>query len=242
LLFYLKQIARFDFGVSSSTNQKVSSMLKAGIGPSLSLTVPIFVAELLITISVALLCAFYRDRWLDRAVVILCVALMSVNYIVWIVAGQFVLANRLGWFPVWGYESWRYLLLPVLIGTVSGLGGGVRFYRTIMLDELYKEYVRTALAKGASQARVLFSHVLKNALIPIITNVVITIPFLYTGSLLLESFYGIPGLGYLGVNAVNSSDVDVIRAIVLIGSLTFVVFNLLTDLCYAWADPRVRLR
>ena len=166
---------------------------------------------------------------------------MSINYLVWIIVGQYLLGYKLGWFPVWGFESWRFLVLPVIIGVVSGLGGGLRFYRTVMLDEMYKDYVRTAFAKGVSKRGVLFKHVLKNAMIPIVTNVVIAIPFLYTGSLLLESFFGIPGLGYLGINAINSSDVDVVRAIVLIGAILFVVANLLTDLCYALVDPRVKL-
>lgn len=241
LLFYFKQLARLDFGVSSSLNQPVSRLLRAGIVPSLLLTTPIFFAELLIAIGLALVCAFFRDTLLDRAVVVIAVALMSVNYLVWIVAGQYVLGYRWGWFPVWGFESWRYLLLPIIIGTFSGLGTSVRFYRTIMLDEMYKDYVRTAFAKGMSRTGVLFRHVLKNAMIPIVTNVIVAIPFLYTGSLLLESFFGIPGLGYLGVNAINSSDVDVVRALVLIGSLLFVAANLVTDLCYAWLDPRVKL-
>lgn len=241
LLFYFRQLARLDFGVSSSLNQPVSRLLRAGIGPSLLLTTPIFFAELLIAIGLALVCAFFRDSVLDRTIVVLSVALMSVNYLVWIVAGQYVLGYRWGWFPVWGFESWRYLLLPVIIGTFSGLGASVRFYRTIMLDEMYKDYVRTAFAKGVSRTGVLFRHVLKNAMIPIVTNVIVAIPFLYTGSLLLESFFGIPGLGYLGVNAINSSDVDVVRALVLIGSLLFVAANLVTDICYAWLDPRVKL-
>ncbi len=167
---------------------------------------------------------------------------MSINYLVYIVAGQYFLAYKSGWFPVWGYESAKYLMLPVIIGVVSGLGSNIRFYRTVMLDEMYKDYVRTAFAKGVSKPRVLFVHVLKNAMIPIITNVVIAIPFLYTGSLLLESFFGIPGLGYLSINAILSADIDVVRAIVLIGALLFVISNLLTDICYAVADPRVKLK
>ena len=240
--FYLRQLAHLDFGVSSSTNQRVSKLLLDGIGPSLMLTVPIFFAGLFIAVVLSLLCAFWRDTWLDRFFVVFSVALMSVNYLVWIVAGQYLLGFKLGWFPVWGFEDPRYLALPVLIGVFSGLGAELRFYRTIMLDEAHRDYVRTAQAKGVSRLGVLFKHVLKNAMIPIITNTVIAIPFLYTGSLLLESFFGIPGLGYLGINAINSSDVDVVRAIVLVGSIVFVVANLLTDICYALVDPRVKLK
>jgi len=240
-VFYLSQIARFDFGRSNFTNQRVSQMLKDGIGPSLCLTVPIFLIELIVAVSIALLCAFFRNTFMDRLIVVITVVLMSVNYLVWIIFGQYVLGYRWGWFPLWGFESWTFLLLPVLIGVVSGLGANVRFYRTIMLDEMYRDYVRTAFAKGVSRPGVLFKHVLKNGMIPILTNVVIAIPFLYTGSLLLESFFGIPGLGNMAINAVNYSDVDVIRAIVLIGSILYVIANLMTDLCYALFDPRVRL-
>jgi peptide/nickel transport system permease protein len=241
LAFFLKQIAHFDFGMSSSLNQPVSDLLLKGMGPSLIVMTPIFFLGLIVAISIALVCAFMRNTLVDRFFVVLSVALMSINYLVWIIAGQYALSFRMGWFPVWGFASWGYLLLPVLIGVISGLGGDLRLYRTVMLDEMYKDYVRTAFAKGVSKSGVLFKHVLKNAMIPIVTNVILAIPFLYTGSLLLESFFGIPGLGYLAVNAVNSSDWDVIRAEVFIGAVLFVIFNLITDLCYAWLDPRVKL-
>jgi len=242
LLFYFKQLAKLDFGVSHSTNQRVSKLLADGIVPSLMLSIPIFIIGLFTSIILALICAYWRNTWVDRFFVILSVALMSINYLVYIVAGQYFLGFKAGWFPVWGFEDARFLALPVLIGVISGLGGSLRFYRTIMLDEVNRDYVRTARAKGVSKARVLFRHVLKNAMIPIITNVVIAIPFLYTGNLLLESYFGIPGLGYLGINAINSSDVDVVRAIVLIGAFMFVIANLLTDICYAVVDPRVKLK
>ena len=242
LWFYIKQLARGDMGYSENLKQPVSRLLKDGVLPSLSLTIPIFFIGVVVSVSLSLICAFFRDTFIDRFLVIISVALMSINYLVYIVAGQYFLAYKEGWFPVWGYESARYLILPVIIGVVSGLGANIRFYRTVMLDEMYKDYVRTAFAKGVAKPRVLFVHVLKNAMIPIITNVVMVIPFLYTGSLLLESFFGIPGLGYLSINAILSSDVDVIRAIVLIGAILFVICNLLTDICYALVDPRVKLK
>lgn len=242
LFFYVRQLLRGDLGTSEYFKQPVSHLLLDGIGPSLSLTIPIFFIGVVVSIVLSLICAFYRDTFVDRFLVIISVALMSINYLVYIVAGQYWLAYKQGLFPVWGYESWRYLALPVIIGVVSGLGSNIRFYRTVMLDEMYKDYVRTAFAKGVGKPRVLFVHVLKNAMIPIITNVVIAIPFLYTGSLLLEKFFGIPGLGYLGINAILSSDIDVVRALVLIGALLFVVANLFTDLCYAAVDPRVKLK
>jgi len=242
LLFYIKQLARGDLGQSEYFKQPVAKLLADGVLPSLSLTVPIFFIGIVVSISLSLVCAFFRNQFIDRFLVVVAVALMSINYLIYIVAGQYFLAYKQGLFPVWGYESARYLALPVIIGVISGLGSNIRFYRTVMLDEMYKDYVRTAFAKGVSKPRVLFVHVLKNAMIPIITNVVIAIPFLYTGSLLLENFFGIPGLGYLGINAILSSDADVVRALVLIGALLFVVANLLTDICYAAADPRVKLK
>ena len=242
LVFFIQQLGKGNLGYSDTFKQPVAKLLVDGIPTSLSLTIPIFFIGIIVSVSLSLICAFFRDTFIDRFFVVFSVALMSINYLVYIVAGQYFLAYKLGMFPVWGYESWRYLALPVLIGVISGLGANIRFYRTIMLDEMYKDYVRTAFAKGVSKPRVLFVHVLKNAMIPIITNVVIAIPFLYTGSLLLESFFGIPGLGYLGISAITQSDVDVVRALVLIGAMLFVVCNLLTDICYALADPRVKLK
>ena len=238
---YVRRVLRLDFGTSTSLNQPVGRLLRAGIGPSLALTVPILVVELTVSLALALLCAYRRGSWLDRSLVAVCVALMSVNYLVWIVFGQFVLAYRLGWFPVWGFESWKNLLLPVLIGAATGLGVNVRFYRTILLEEMHKDYVRTAFAKGLGAEKVLFKHVLKNALGPVITNVALALPYLYTGSLLLESFFGIPGLGYLSLNAIHSADVDVVRAVVLVGALLFTAANILADVALAWVDPRVKL-
>lgn len=238
---YLKSIAVLDFGTSTGANLPVSQMLKDGIRPTMLLATPILIAELIVSVSLGLLCAYFRGRFLDRAMVFVSVALMSINYLVWIVVGQYLLAFKLGWFPVWGFESWAYLVLPVLIGVISGFGGDVRFYRTVMLDEIYKDYVRTAFAKGVSTRGVLFKHVLRNAMVPIVTNVILAIPFLYTGSLLLESYFGIPGIGYLTVNAINSNDPYVIRAVVLIGSVLYVLIGLLGDLLAAFFDPRIKL-
>ena len=242
LVFFVSKLAKGDLGRSETYKRDVKDMLREGIPVSLRLTIPIFIIGLVVSLVMSLICAFYRNTWIDRSLVVISVALMSINYLVYIVVGQYLLAYKKMLFPVWGYESLSYLVLPVIVGVFSGLGSSVRFYRTIMLDEMYKDYVRTAFAKGVSKSRVLFVHVLKNAMIPVITNVVIAIPFLYTGSMILESYFGIPGLGYLGFNAINAGDVDVVRAIVLIGALLYVVANLLTDICYAWADPRVKLK
>jgi peptide/nickel transport system permease protein len=239
---YLKQIVTLDFGRSWATNQKISTLIKDGILPSLALTVPIFVIDLVAAIAIALLAAYYRNTWFDRGIVVLAVMGMSVSYLVYILVGQYVVAYKLGWFPIWGFESAKYLLLPVIVGVVSGLGSGVRFYRTVMLDEMYQDYVRTAFAKGCSQRAVLFKHVLKNAMIPILTSVVLSIPFLYTGNLLLENFFGIPGLGYLTIESIYSTDFPVIKAIVFVGAVLYVLAALITDICYALVDPRITLR
>jgi peptide/nickel transport system permease protein len=241
LVFFIGQLLRLDFGVSHRTEQPVIEILRQGVVPSLCLTVPIFLGGLLVSIVLALVCAAFRDRLVDRSLVVLATALMSVNYVVWVVAGQYILGYRLHWFPIWGFESWRYLLLPVLIGMVTVIGRDLRFYRTVMLDEMYKDYVRTARAKGVGPGRVLFVHVLRNSLLSVITNISISLPFLFMGSIVLESYFGIPGLGGISLDAINNSDVDVVRAVVLIGAVLYMGVNLVADVLYAWADPRVRL-
>ncbi len=238
---FCADLAHGDFGVSTEADEPVLDVLKRGVGPSLSLTAPILVGGTALGLALAMLCAAWRGGRFDRAVLVVSTVLMSVNYVVWVLAGQFIFAFRLRLFPVWGYESAFYLALPALIGIVSGLGVDVRFFRTAILDEIYKPYVRTARMKGAPEWRVLFVHVLRNSLIPIVTYVSLSIPYLFTGSLMLESFFGIPGLGSVSINAIHSSDMAVIRAVVVLGALLYQGVNLATDLLYAWLDPRVRL-
>ena len=230
-----------DFGVSTEYDEPVADILKRGVGPSLSLTVPILAGGTLVGVSLALLCAAFKGKALDKGILVASTVLMSVNYVVWVLAGQFFLAYKCGLFPIWGYESLGYLVLPVIIGIVSSLGTDVRFFRTAILDEIYKPYVRTARAKGLSSSRILVRHVLRNALIPIVTYVSLSIPFLFTGSLMLETFFGIPGLGNVSINAIHSADMAVVRAVVVLGALLYQCVNLATDLCYAALDPRVRL-
>ncbi len=244
--FYLKQITTFDFGRSYATKQKISQMIKEGMGPSLSLAVPAFFFGSILGIIISLLVALYRGKLFDRLTVVLSVAGMSVSVLAYIIAGQYYLAYMSGLFPISGWEPGLrgvpFLVLPGLIWVIVSLGSDVRFFRTVMLDEINQDYVRTAYAKGLGKYRVLFRHVLKNAMIPIITRLVIAIPFLYTGSLLLENFFSIPGLGSMSINAINSSDFPVIKAITFIGALLYVGGNIVTDICYALADPRVRLK
>ena len=238
---FCTDLAKGDFGVSTEADEPVIDVLKRGVGPSLSLTVPILAGGTAVGLMLAMLCAAGRGGRLDKTVLVGSTVLMSVNYVVWVLAGQFILAFKLKLFPVWGYENAFYLVLPVLIGIFSGLGVDVRFFRTAILDEIYKPYVRTARMKGLSEARVLFVHVLRNSLIPIVTYVSLAIPYLFTGSLMLESFFGIPGLGNVSINAIHSSDMAVVRAVVVLGALLYQGINLVTDLLYAWLDPRVRL-
>ena len=238
---YLAALAKGDFGVSTEYNLPVVKVLGTGVGASLALTIPILVGGTVIGVMLGLLCAAWRGGVTDRVILILSTVLMSVNYVVWVLAGQFLLAFKLRLFPIWGFESAAYLILPVLIGIVSGLGRDVRFFRAAILDEIFKPYVRTAQAKGLSGARIMIRHVLRNSLIPIVTYVCLSVPFLFTGSLMLESFFGIPGLGNVSLNAIHSSDMAVVRAVVILGALLYQGVNLLTDLCYAWLDPRVRL-
>ena len=238
---FLTDLAKGDFGYSVENDEPVLDVLKRGVGPSLSLTVPILVGSVFVGLTLALGAAAFRGRAIDKAILLGSTVLMSVNYVIWVLAGQFFLSYKAGLFPIWGYRSAFYLILPVLIGIVSSLGTDVRFFRTALLDELYKPYVLTARAKGLSHPVILTRHVLRNALIPIVTYVSLSIPGLFTGSLLLESFFGIPGLGSVAINAIHSADMAVVRTVVVLGALLYQFVNLATDLVYAALDPRVRI-
>lgn len=240
---HFKSALTFDFG-RARDREAVIDKIKRGMWPSLALMIPMFFGILLISVSLSLVVAFVRGSAWDVFAVIICIIGMSVPYLSFIIFGQYFLAYKLGIFPVFfspDLSMPQYVVLPILIGIVTGLGGNVRFYRTVMLDEMRSDYVRTAFAKGVSTSGVLFKHVLKNAMIPIITRVVLAIPFLFLGSLLLERFFGIPGLGYLMIEAIGSRDYFVINAMTFISAILFVIFNLLTDICYALVDPRVSL-
>jgi peptide/nickel transport system permease protein len=243
---HLRRMLTFDFGRSDADDAPISARLRRGLGPSLALTVPMFAVGLLLAVGWALLVAYLRDSPLDRATLVATVAMMSVSVLLYIVGGQYLLGKVLRWFPISGFDPSpavvaRFLAMPVLIGVVASLGQEVRYYRTVLLEERGRDYVRTAYAKGCSPAQAMRRHVLRNALIPILTNVVIEIPFLFTGSILLESFFGIPGLGTMTVEAINGNDFATLRVMVYIGALLFIAGQLATDVAYAWADPRVRL-
>ena len=234
-------LCKGDFGYSLENQEPVLEVLKRGVGPSLSLTVPILIGGVIVALMLATLSAAVRGSLVDRSILVFSAVLMSVNYVVWVLAGQFFLSYKAGIFPVWGYENALYLVLPVMIGIFSSLGTDVRFFRTAILDEVYRPYVLTARAKGLSGFTIMMRHVLRNALIPIVTYVSLSIPYLFTGSLLLESFFGIPGLGSVSINAIHSADMAVVRAVVVLGSLLYQFVNLLTDVLYAFLDPRIRM-
>ncbi len=242
----VKSAVTFDFGRSWSTKQEITSMIKNGAIPSLSVSLPSFIISLIVSVSISLMVAFYRGKWLDKLTVFICVSLMSISSLAYILFGQWFFAYKLGWFEISGYEYGfpsfvPYVILPIIIWIILGLGSEIRFFRTILLDEIYQDYVRTARAKGLTEKLILFKHVLKNAMIPIITFTIIEIPFLILGALLLESFFSIPGLGAMTLNAIHSSDFPVIKAMTILSAVAYIIFSVLTDVCYTLVDPRVRL-
>jgi len=234
-----------DFG-KSDLGRDINHELYARMWPSLALALPVFIVGLFVAIVAAMVLAFFRGTWLDYSGVIACVVLMSISSLFYIIAGQFVVARTWNLVPISGYEggldSIRFLALPVLVGVVAGLGSNVRWYRAIFLEEIGKDYVRTARAKGLSEGAVLFRHVLKNAMIPILTGTVVVIPSLFLGSLISESFFGIPGLGSFTIEAILMQDFAIVRAMVFIGALLYILGLILTDLSYTLVDPRVRLQ
>ena len=212
---------------------------------SLAIALPVLIVGLLVTITVSMLLAFFRATYIDFAGVVLLVIFMSVSSLFYIIGGQFLVGKLLHLVPISGYQggidAWKFIILPVIIGVVGGIGSGSRWYRTLFLEEIGKDYVRTARAKGLAEMTVLFRHVLRNAMIPILTGVVVVIPTLFMGSLILESFFGIPGLGSYTIDAIRSQDFAIVRSMVFLGSVLYILGLLLTDISYTLVDPRVRL-
>jgi peptide/nickel transport system permease protein len=233
-----------DFGYSED-KRDIGNEIKVRMWPSLALAVPVFLVGLLVCVSFALLMAFFRATYLDFWGVVLCVGMMSISTLFYIIGGQYVFSKLWHLVPISGYapglDAAKFVILPVLIGVVSGIGASSRWYRTLFLEEMSRDYVRTARAKGLAERVVLFRHVLKNAMIPILTGVVVVIPLLFMGSLLSESFFGIPGLGSYTIDAIQAQDFAVVRAMVFIGSVLYIAGLILTDISYTLVDPRVRL-
>lgn len=245
-IFYDKSLKMFAFEFGAADDGRdIAEEIRSRMVPSLAIALPTFLLGLYVTVSLALLLVFFRQTALDFSGVVLCVAMMSVSSLFYIIGGQWLVAKIWQLVPISGYagglDGARFLILPVLVSVVAGIGANTRWYRTIFLEEVSRDYVRTARAKGLSELRVLFRHVLKNAMIPVLTGVVVVIPLLFMGSLLVESFFGIPGLGSYTIDAINAQDFSVVRAMVFIGSLLYIVGLLLTDISYTLVDPRVRL-
>ena len=245
-IFFQKSVKlfAFDFGYSED-KRDIGSEIRARMWPSLALALPVFVVGLAVCITFALLMAFFRATYLDIWGVVLCVAMMSISTLFYIIGGQYIASKVWHLVPISGYagglDAAKFLVLPAVIGVISGIGASSRWYRTLFLEEMGRDYVRTARAKGLAESAVLFRHVLKNALIPILTGVVVVIPLLFLGSLLSESFFGIPGLGSYTIDAIQAQDFAVVRSMVFIGSVLYIAGLILTDLSYTLVDPRIRL-
>ncbi len=245
-IFYEKSVKlfAFDFG-RAEDNRDIGNEIRTRMWPSLALAIPVFLVGLAVNITFALGMAFFRATVLDLTGVVLCVAMMSISSLFYIIGGQYLLSKLWHLVPISGYaggvDAIKFVVLPVIIGVIGGIGSGSRWYRTLFLEEMGKDYVRTARAKGLAESVVLFRHVLKNAMIPILTGVVVVIPLLFMGSLIAESFFGIPGLGSYTIDAIQAQDFAVVRSMVFIGSVLYILGLLLTDISYTLVDPRVRL-
>jgi peptide/nickel transport system permease protein len=245
-IFYQNSVKLFlfDFGRSDS-GRDISYDISQRMWPSLSITVPSLILGLLAYITFGLILAFFRGSYIDVSGVILCVAMMSISGLFYIIGGQFLVGKVLHLVPISGYDTGfnavKFTILPVLIGLVGGIGASTRWYRTIFLEEMGKDYVRTAKAKGLSETIVLYKHVLANGLIPILTGVVVILPSLFIGSLIVESFFAIPGLGSYTIDAISAQDFAIVRSMVFLGSVLYIIGLILTDISYTLVDPRVRL-
>ncbi|HEX4883053.1 MAG TPA: ABC transporter permease [Casimicrobiaceae bacterium] len=248
LWIFVKQVLTVDFGASWSTNERISQILATRLGPSLTVLVPLLVIETVLTIGLALGVAYVRGSLTDRMVMILCTVGLSISILVYIIVFQYFFAYKLGWFPVqgWGDSFWEnlvvYASLPILIALVVSIAPNLRLYRTFILDEINQDYVRTARAKGVGENRIMWVHVLRNASIPIITNLMAALPGLLLGSFLIERFFSIPGIGREVILAVERSDFPVIKAITVYVAFATILSNLLADLMYKAVDPRVQLK
>lgn len=246
-IFFEKSVRlfAFDFGAAED-GRDIAGEIAARMGPSFALALPVFLVGLAVNISFALMLALFRATYLDYWGVVLCVAMMSISALFYIIGGQFLISKLWHLVPISGYagglDAFRFLLLPVIVGVVASFGTSARLYRTLFLEEMSKDYVRTAKAKGLAEGVVMFRHVLRNAMIPILTGVVVVLPALFFGSLISESFFGIPGLGSYTIDAIQAQDFAIVRAMVFIGSVLYIFALLATDLSYTLVDPRVRFQ
>ena len=245
---FLKQVATADFGVSWSTNERVSQIFATRLGPSLTVLLPLLLLSTVIGLAAAMLVAYYRGSLTDRAIMVACTIGQSVSILVYILVLQYWLAYQLGWFPVQGWGGTlgenllAYAALPILVGVIVSLAPDIRLYRSVFLEEINQDYVRTARAKGLGEGRVMWLHVLRNAAIPITTNVMTQVPGLLAGAFLIERFFSIPGIGREVILAVERSDFPVIKAVTIYVAIATMIVNLLADLTYRALDPRVQLK
>ncbi|MEN8166857.1 MAG: ABC transporter permease, partial [Pseudomonadota bacterium] len=245
-IFFQKSVKlfQFDFG-SSDDGRDIGYDISQRMWPSLAIALPVLLVGLSLNITFALLIAFFRATYIDFWGVVICVVMMSISALFYIIGGQYLVGKLLHLVPISGYDTGlgavKFLILPVIIGVIGGIGAGTRWYRTLFLEEINRDYVRTARAKGLSEQWVLFGHVFKNALIPILTGVVAVLPLLFMGSLITESFFGIPGLGSYTIDAINNQDFAIVRSMVFLGSVLYIIGLILTDISYTMVDPRVRL-
>ncbi|STY29678.1 ABC transporter permease [Legionella wadsworthii] len=245
-LFFQKsmKLFTFDFGTSDS-GRDISEDINYRMWPSLSIALPVLILDVITNIIVAMAMAFFRGTYLDLTGVVICIILMSISSLFYIIGGQYLIGKLLRLVPISGYDdgldAFKFVILPISVAVLSGLGAGGRWYRTLFLEEMHRDYVKTARAKGLSEQKVMFKHVLKNAMLPILTGVVVIIPTLFMGSLILESFFGVPGLGSYTIDAIQQQDFAIVRAMVFLGSILYIVGLVLTDISYMLVDPRVRL-
>jgi len=248
LWVFVQQVFTFDFGRSWSTNEEVSRILLTRVGPTLTIMVPVLIIGTSLAVMFAIMVAYVRGSFTDRAIMIICTTAMSISFLVYIIVAQWLFGFKLGWFPVQGWsESFTrnlvtYAPLPIMLAIVVGLAPELRLYRSFFLDEIHQDYVRTARAKGLSERTVMLKHVLRNAMIPILTNIGIYLPGVFVGSFLLEVFFSIPGLGREVVNAVNRSDFPVIKAVTVYLAMLTMIINLAVDMLYKVVDPRVSFK
>jgi len=245
---FIQQIVSFDWGKSWATNEAVAQLFATRLPATLTVMLPILVLETLLAIPFALFVAHRRGSLTDRVIMVVTTVALSISFLVYIIVGQYVFGFQLGWFPVQGWSDslWTnltvYAPLPVLLALLVGLAPQTRLYRSFFLDEIGQDYVRTARAKGLGEPAVMLHHVLRNAMIPILTNIGLLLPGIFVGSFLIEVFFSIPGLGREALLAVNRSDYPVIQALTIYVAVLTMAINLLTDLLYQWVDPRVVLK
>jgi peptide/nickel transport system permease protein len=248
LLIFVKQVFTFDFGRSWSTNEEVSRILLTRVGPTLTIMIPVLVIETVLAVLFAIMVAYVRGTVTDRSIMIVCTVAMSISFLVYIIVFQWLFGFILGWFPVqgWSESFWKnlftYAPLPIMLAVFVGLAPQLRLYRSFFLDEINQDYVRTARAKGLPEKKVMLKHVLRNAMIPILTNIGISLPGIFVGSFLLEVFFSIPGLGREIITAVNRSDFPVIKAVTVYLAILTMLINLTVDVMYKYVDPRVSFK